>query len=184
MPSPNPDRAHRARRSPAILLVLAGWALGGAAVARAEIIERVLAVVNGSLITLTDVTASRELGLVSPAGDADPVRAVLSALIDRTLELTEVDRYAPPEPGAEAIEREVEAVRHRIGGPQALDAVLARLGLDVQRLREWLRDDLRIRAYLDQRFLAGADRRQQLIADWIASLRRRAELTDIYLSER
>ena len=73
-------------------------------VVRAETIDRVLAVVAGQLITLTDVTAAIDLGLQSADGAADPVRAVLSRLIDRELVLAEVDRYAPPEPTAGAVD--------------------------------------------------------------------------------
>jgi hypothetical protein len=145
----------------------------------AETIDRVLAVVNGGVITLSDVTAARDLGIVSAGSAADPVRAILSSLIDRTLELSEVDRYAPPEPTAEALAREMQAVRARFPTQAAFDAALARAGMDPQRLRDVLRDNLRIRAYLDQRFVAAADRRQQLVAEWLAGLRRRAELTDL-----
>jgi hypothetical protein len=145
----------------------------------AETIDRVLAVVNGGVITLSDVTAARDLGIVSAGSAADPVRAILSSLIDRTLELSEVDRYAPPEPTAEALARETQAVRARFPTQAAFDAALARAGMDPQRLRDVLRDNLRIRAYLDQRFVAAADRRQQLVAEWLAGLRRRAELTDL-----
>ena len=150
----------------------------------AETIDRVLAVVNGNLITLSDVAAARELGLVSPGNVADPIRAILSSLIDRTLQLNEVERYAPPEPTADALDRQMETVRARFPTGAAFEAALARSGVDLQRLREMLRDNLRIRAYLDQRFVSAADRRQQLVADWLAGLRRRAELTDLYLSER
>jgi hypothetical protein len=153
-------------------------------VANAETIDRVLAVVNGSVITLSDVAAARDLGIVSVENAADPVRAVLSGLIDRTLELSEVDRYAPPEPTADAVAREMDAVRARFPTPAAFDAALAASGMDVMRLHDILRDNLRIRAYLDQRFVGAADRRQQLVSDWLAGLRRRAELTDLYLAER
>ena len=76
--------------------------------------------------------------------------------------LAEVDRYAPPEPTAEAVDREVQRVRARFASPEALDAALARSGIDEKHLRETLRQDLRMRAYLDQRFTAAADRRQAL----------------------
>ena len=148
-------------------------------VVHAETIDRVLAVVNGSVITLSDVIAARDLGIVSPGNAADPIRAILSSLIDRTLELSEVDRYAPPEPTAAALAREVEIVRARFPTAAAFDAALARCGMDLSRLREMLREDLRIREYLDQRFVAAADRRPQLVTDWLAGLRRRAELTDL-----
>src|SRR5947207_10013508 len=73
-----------------------------------EIIERVLARVvalgSGDVITQTDVTAARDLGLVEDRGGAtESSHEILSRLIDRSLMLAEVDRYAPPEPSADAV---------------------------------------------------------------------------------
>ena len=152
--------------------------------ASAEIIDRLLAVVGGQLITLSDVTAARDLGLQSVEGAADPVRAVLSKLIDRELVLAEVDRYAPPEPTAQAIEQEVERIRARFASPDVLASTLARSGFDEKQLREIIRQDLRIRAYLDQRFASALERRQALMDDWLAGLRRRGEVVDLYLAGR
>jgi hypothetical protein len=153
-------------------------------VVRAEPIDRVLAVVAGQLITLTDVTAALDLHLQTSDGAADPVRAVLTKLIDRELILTEVDRYAPPEPTSDAVDREVQRVRARFPSQEALDAALARSGIDEKHLRETLRQDLRTRAYLDQRFTAASDRRQALVDDWMAGLRRRGDVIDLYASGR
>jgi hypothetical protein len=150
---------------------------------RAETIDRVLAVVAGQIITLTDVTAARDLGLESPDPGADPVRSVLSKLIDRELMLAEVDRYAPPEPSVEAVDRELAAVKRRFSSPQAFDAALARSGIDDKHVRETLRQNLRIAAYLDQRFAATAgERRRTLVDEWVAGLRRRADIIDLYLA--
>jgi hypothetical protein len=191
---------------------------------RAEVIDRVLAVAAGELIMLSDVTAARDLGLVpAPAATGDPIAPVLARLVDRALILAEVDRYAPPEPGADAVDREVQAVRSRFATPAALAAALSKSGIDENHLRQTLREDLRIRAYEDQRFLpqtpseeelgqyyrdhaqaftrqgaivpfeaaradvmrlATDDRRRALIADWVAGLRRRAEVTMLYLPGR
>ena len=154
-----------------------------AGVARAETIDRVLAVASGQLITLTDVTAATELGLQSADGAADRTRAVLSKLIDRELALAEVDRYAPSEPTAGAVDREVERVRQRFASPAAFEAALARSGIDEKHLRETLRQDLRLRAYLDQRFSVAA-RRVSLVNEWLAGLRRRGGVVDLYLAGR
>jgi parvulin-like peptidyl-prolyl isomerase len=208
------------------IVVMAALALGALTAvvpaARAdEVLDRVLAVVGGEMITLTDVTAAQDFGLVAAAGAADPVRAVLSRLIDRELILAEVERYAPPEPGADAVDRGVRAVRARFATAQAFEAALARSGLDEKHLRETLRQDLRIDAYLDQRFVmpamtdeelsryyrehaqmfasgatvppfetvrsrvvqaATADRRAALVGDWVAGLRRRGDVIDLYLA--
>ena len=160
-------------------LLVCALAGGGA---RAETIDRVLAVVAGQLITLSDVTAAADLGLQSADEAADPVRAVLSKLIDRELVLAEVDRYAPAEPTAEAVDREVQRVRQRLPSPAAFDAALARSGIDEKHLRETLRQDLRMRAYLDQRFSSAAERRVALVNEWMAGLRRRGGVIDLYLS--
>jgi hypothetical protein len=149
----------------------------------AEVIDRVLAVVSGDLITLSDVTAARDLGLESSDGAADPTRAILSKLIDRELVLAEVERYGPPEPTADAIDAGVRAVRARFPSAEAYEAALTRSGIDEAHLRETLRQDLRIRAYEDQRFASAGDRRQALIDEWIATLRRRAPIADLYAPE-
>jgi SurA N-terminal domain len=148
----------------------------------AETIDRVLAVVAGQLITLSDVTAAADLGLQSPEGAPDPVRAVLTKLIDRELMLAEVERYAPAEPTAASVDAEVRQVRDRFPSAAAFDAALARSGIDEKHLRETLRQDLRMRAYLDQRFSTASERRTRLVDEWMAGLRRRGGVIDLYLS--
>ncbi len=120
--------------------------------AGAEIIDRVLAVVAGTLITLSDVNAVIDLHLMVVEEGADPIRQILPRLIDRALMLAEVERYAPPEPDADAVSRQLATVRTRFPTAQAFEASLAGVGFDERHLRETLRQDLRILAYLDQRF--------------------------------
>ena len=168
----------------ALRLVLVSAVVACAGRPRAETIDRVLAVVSDQLITLSDVTAAIDLGLQSTDGAADPVRAVLSKLIDRELVLAEVDRYAPPEPSAEAVDREVAQVRERFASAAAFESTLARSGIDERHLRETLRQDLRTRAYLDQRFSASPDRRPNAVDEWMAGLRRRGGVVDLYLAGR
>lgn len=151
---------------------------------RGEVIDRVLAVVAGQPITLSDVIGARDLGLQSADGAADPLRAILSKLIDRELMLAEVERYGPPEPTADAVDREVARIRARFSSADAYAAAAARSGIDVRHLRETARQTLLIDAYLVQRFTAAGDRRQSLIDDWIAGLRRRGTVVDLYLTGR
>jgi hypothetical protein len=146
-----------------------------------EVIDRVLAVANGEVITLSDVRAAIELGRVQAGNAPDPVRVVLTQLIDRVLVLSEVERFAPPEPSAQTLDAAADGVVARFPSAQAFDATLTRLGVDREYVRELLREDLRIRAYLDQRFTADTPDQQRLMVDeWIAGLRRRAEVIDLY----
>ncbi len=183
-----------------------------AAAGQETLVERTVAVVGGAAITLSDVRTAVALGLV----DGDE-RTGAARLVERWLILHEVSRFAPPEPTLAEIETRVAAIRVRAGSPAALDAVLTRGGFTAGRLAAWVRDDLRIAAYLDQRFVTAgaasdadvaeyaqahaaelaaagvtadarlpaarerlqAERRRELITDWLGELRRRTVVVEI-----
>jgi hypothetical protein len=130
------------------VLVLVVWAV---AAPRAEVIDRVLAVVAGDLVLASDVQAVRNLN-PSDDGPIGTDGEILSRLIDRALMLAEVDRFAPPEPDAAAVDQAVAAVRARFATSQAFAQALARAGLEERHLRERARQDLRVAAYVSQRF--------------------------------
>ncbi len=121
-----------------------------ASTSAAEIIDRILAVVNGAIIMQSDVNMAVRLGLVPGASASDAVSAPLDSLIERRLILEEVDRYAPPDPPDAEIDRHLADVRTRAGA--RFDSVLAETGISAEQLRRHVRDDLRIEAYLQQRF--------------------------------
>jgi hypothetical protein len=203
--------------------VLLGILAAAGSIARADVIDRILAVVDNSLVTQSDVVAAMRLGLeVPPAGAADPIAAVVDRLIDRTLTLGEVDRYAPPEPSAAEITLRIEKIRQAFPSPSAFQAVLNETGLDETQLRRRVRDNLRIAGYLQQRFGSPVqpsedqildfyrshpgefsrngvlrpfdeahdevravlldERRSAVIRDWLTGLRRRANVTVLYVA--
>ena len=84
--------------------------------------------------------------------------------------------YAPPDPPEADVNRRFEDVRRRAGS--RFNTVLAQVGLTEDQLRHEVRDDLRIEAYLQQRFGATqpSDERTTMIRDWLAGLRRRANI--------
>lgn len=184
-----------------------------AARGREELLERTLAIVGGAVVTQSDVALALTLGLVDgPA--AESTDAALAALVDRWLMLHEVARFAPAEPAAAAVETRLVALRARAGDAEVVARRLSEAGRDVSYLTAWVRDDLRIAAYLEQRFastgtpsepdvtayaqrqaaefeaagltgdaaVAAArarlveERRRELIADWLADLRRRTSV--------
>ena len=169
----------------------------GTAGARGEVIDRVLAILPGQIITLSDVEAALDLGLVEVPAGAERVAGGVSAVIDRVLMLNEVRRVTPAEPSPAAIDARVARIRQRFAGPADLSRVLAARGLDETVLRLYAADDLRLASYLDERFSAAAqptdeeirqagesarqrltdDRRRTLIGAWTAELRRRADVT-------
>jgi hypothetical protein len=137
-----------------------------------EVIDRTLALVSGRTITLSDARTAVALGLV-PGDDVTP--DVVQRLIDRELTLREAERYQPPEPPDARVDAAVERVIARAGGDAEVARIFAAGGFNDARLRSWLRDDLRVDAYLQQRF-AVDERRQDLISDWVSDLRRRAQI--------
>lgn len=165
--------------------------------ASGEIIDRVLAILPGQIITQTDVQAALDLGLVEAAAGSDRLATGLSALIDRVLMLNEVRRVTPPEPSVAAVEARVGRIRQRFDSPAALARVLAASGVDETVLRVYAADDLRLASYLEERFSAASqptdqelrqmaeaaratlvvERRRSLIAAWTSELRRRADVT-------
>jgi parvulin-like peptidyl-prolyl isomerase len=204
------------RASRALVLVWAGVALH----AQGEVIDRVMAVVAGQVITLSDVEGAIALGLVPSSDARDPREAALQVLIERELQLREVRRYLPSEPNEPEVDQRLQAAKQRFSSNEEFTQVLARSGIDEVRLREMIRDDLRIRAYLSERFAGFAqpteeelmayydahrteyvrdgripsfgevrevvrqqlenERRRLTIAEWLAGLRRRTEVTELY----
>jgi hypothetical protein len=164
---------------------------------KAEIIDRVLAILPGQIITLSDVVAALDFGLVETPAAGDRVASGLSAVIDRVLMLNEVRRVSPPEPSPAAVDARVALIRQRFGTAAELSRLLATRGLDETVLRLYAADDLRLASYLDERFTAAAqptdeeirqagesarqkltgERRRTLIGAWTAELRRRADVT-------
>ena len=177
--------------------------------------DRVLAVVAGELILLSDVRAAREFGFVTIERSGDQDAQALARMIDRALILAEVDRFAPPEPDAPAVDKGVDALRQRFSSAESFAAALARVGIEERHLREYVRQDLRMAAYLEQRFTAipppeeeidryyrehpdrftrdgvlipledarpaivqalAAQGREALVGEWLAGLRRRADI--------
>jgi hypothetical protein len=131
-----------ASRSIAIAVVLL------AATLDAQVIDRVLASVDGRLVTLSDVRVTMTAGLVEEA----TTEQALDRWVERLLVLQEVDRFAPPEPDASAVAERVSAVLSRLGSPEAAAQRLGELGVNAEWVRQWVRDDFRIKAYVEQRF--------------------------------
>ena len=118
----------------------------------AEVLDRVLAVVAGDLILMSDIRVARDFGFMT-VGGADPDGQALARLIDRALILAEVERFAPPEEEIGRYYREHSELFTRNG-------VL----LPFENVRPEV-----VRALTTQN-------RDTLVQDWLAGLRRRADV--------
>jgi hypothetical protein len=134
-----------------LLIASSAWPHGQAA---GELIERTLAIVAGQVITLSDVRTALALRLIEPPGQQTDVGAGAARLVERALVLREVQRYAPPEPADSLIDEQLQVIRGRFAAPALFARALEDGGFTEARLRAWIRDDLRIAAYVNQRFAA------------------------------
>jgi hypothetical protein len=132
-------------------------------------LDGVLLKFGGDVITMSDVRQARLLKLVVASGDTD--QAFVDALVRRRLILDELRRNPPPEPAPAAVEARLREWESKLGADAP--ALLVRAGMTEPAARAWLRDDLRIATYLDQRFPPSGDR-AAAIAAWEADLRQRA----------
>ena len=111
------------------------------------------------------------------AGNAQSDQDVQTELENRLLILREIARatVAEPEPERVSSRRKDWTACWPAGTDVA--AMLSKNGMSEQALDGWCRDDVRIAAYLEQRFGASSDDgREARIASWIRDLRQRANL--------
>ena len=175
---PSDRRGPRRARGLVILVVLAtGLQLSAAGVTQGQTLDRILAIVDGQVITHSDVRAFIDLKLVPTSIDSAQEAAVLTFLIERRLILDQVDRFVISEPSSEIVEARLDVIRSRFTTEVALMRVLDRVGLTPDDLRQVVSDDIRRDAYLADRFaVLGAARREVATSEWIAELVRRGNV--------
>jgi hypothetical protein len=139
--------------------------------AQAEI-DRLLVKVNGAVLMSSDIRQARALKLVA---DTSSDAAVQRALENRLLMVAEVNRVSPPAVSDDQI-AERRRQWHASVGADA-DALLQKNGMSAGALDTWLRDDLRVDAYVRQTFGDQSDpAKARATAAWIDRLRARAGL--------
>lgn len=140
-------------------------------------IDRIVSRVGGRIVTQSDVRQARALKLVD---ETTSDQAAQRAIETRLLILHELNRAAalPPSTPADFDARRAEWVAS-VGGDGQVAAVLRQGGMSEVELDAWLRDDLRIRAYLRRQFgMLGDPERGRAMGDWLARLRQRADLPE------
>lgn len=130
-----------------------------------QTIDRLVAVVGGDPIFLSDLRQAEQLRLIDPEGalaavtaDANPARQQpLERLINRRLVLAEAARYLQAAPPIADVDRALERWSARFASAAERDAAIDRAAAGSRAVvRAFLADSLRIDRYLDQRFTAAA----------------------------
>ncbi len=182
---------------PALAVGLA-VAVGGAA--RAEELDRVVAVVRGRaaeephVLTLSRVEEETRIALVARGGmraateplDADALRAGLDWLVGQTLLAEEAARLRVFDVDAATSRGELDRFRARFASASEYRDFLARLDLPEAELEAILRRTLRVSLYVESKLaLAGRspDRAQAETEALLRDLRARAEVRILGLPE-
>lgn len=139
-----------------------------AAASAQTVLDEVVLRFGGEIVTRLDIRQARLLKLVQVPNETD--EAYVDAIANRRLMLSDMRRNPPPEPPAEAVEDRLRRWAAQVGGDPG--ALLSRAGMSEAGLRAWLKDDLRLEAYIADRFGG----RQGEVAGWVATLRQRAGL--------
>jgi hypothetical protein len=158
----------RGARVRAAIVITAAWCVLVLGLAAQTVLDQVLVRFGGEIITQLDVRQARMLKLVSVPNDTD--QAYVDALVNRRLILSDLKRTSTAEPTTEATDAKARQWEASLGPGVDVAALLERAGMTQAGLRGWMRDGLRVQAYLDERF-AG---RAADLAGWIATLRQRA----------
>lgn len=171
--------AAEARRWPGVIaalllsaapLVAAASAAGAPAAPQAReaegaaSLDRVVAVVNGEPITLSEVVEA--LALDPGAAPPPTHEGALERLIDARLMEREARRYPLEAPSEEEIEATLGALRDRFSSPDAYRTTLLRLGIAEDYLRKRIRRELVVDRYLDHRFRPLVQVTQRQVEDY------------------
>jgi hypothetical protein len=118
----------------------------------AQVVDRVIAVVSGTVLMHSDARAALALGLVDPGTARDPIETAMRWLIDRQLVLDEAGRGDRVEVDAAALGQALDGVRQRFASEEDFRRALAGLGLDEPALQRLVRDTLVARLSVERRF--------------------------------
>jgi hypothetical protein len=135
----------------------------------AQVVDRVIAVVSGTVLMLSDARAALELGLFDPGAGRDPIETAMRWLIDRQLVLDEAARGERVDVDPDALGEALDGVRQRFRSEDDYRRALASLGLDDRALRRLVRDTLVARLYVERRFDSMLPATEEDLRDYYAS---------------
>ena len=125
--------------------------LAGAATARAELVDRIVAIIDREVVTLSEAEQASEIARAR-TGASTPLVSVVERLIESRLVEREVERFTGAPASPELVDDALQEVRRGFSSESGFREMLARSGLSEEELRANLRRQLDVTAYLEQRF--------------------------------
>jgi hypothetical protein len=122
--------------------------------AAAVTVDRIAAVIDGQVLTVSEISQMVELRFFPRLGDSDEDyrREVLDALIAQALRYRDVERFGAQDIPADTIEARVVEIQRRFPSETEVNAALARAELTADELRALVKRQLQVEAYIQERF--------------------------------
>lgn len=121
----------------------------------AVIIDRVAAVVDKEVITLTEVeqlVTLRVLARLPGEAESEYRRRILDTMIAQALRSRDVERFGAEDVPKDSIEARLLEITERLGGEPVREAALRKAELTLDELRAVVKRQLQVEAYVEERF--------------------------------
>ena len=120
----------------------------------AEVVDRIVAVVDREVITLSETEVAREIVAVRGGGPSEELALplVVERLIETRLMERELRRYRGEPVPPEQTDAGVEAIRESFPSHESFQEALAARGMNEESLRHLIRRQIAISRYLERRF--------------------------------
>ncbi|HEV7238927.1 MAG TPA: hypothetical protein VGQ36_06765 [Thermoanaerobaculia bacterium] len=122
--------------------------------AGAVTVDRIAAVVDGQVLTVSEITQMVELRFFPRLGNTDEEyrRDALDALIAQALRYRDVERFGAQDIPADTIDARLLEIQRRFPSETEFTAALTRSELTLDELRALIKRQLQVEAYIQERF--------------------------------
>ena len=133
-----------------LTLVLTMAAIPGSAVT----VERIGAVIDGQVITVSEVSQFVEIRFFPRTSESEDEyrRDVLESLIAQALRLRDVERFGAADIPLDSIESRLREIQGRFASPAEFEAALGRAELTADELSALIKRQLQVEEYIRERF--------------------------------
>ena len=118
-------------------------------------IDRVAAVIDRQVLTVSEVTQMAEIRFFSRStgqSDDDYRRFILDSLIAQALRFRDVERFGAEDVSKDAIESRLLQIQRRFGSPSEFTVALQHAELTLDEVRALVKRQLQVESYIQERF--------------------------------
>jgi hypothetical protein len=122
--------------------------------AAAVTVDRIAAVVDGQVLTVSEITQRVEIRFFPrlATSEEDHRREVLDALIAQALRYRDVERFGAQDIPRDTIEARLLQIQQRFASEAEFNAAVTRAELTVDEVRALVKRQLQVEAYIQERF--------------------------------